>query len=468
MNRLKFVVDFATPKLRSLARFFAAQGITLAGNVLYGLLCVRLLPASEYAKFVVLFAVQGTLVILMDVNFSGSLIPLIGDRVDDKQLIADYVASLRKLALRIFVVVGIGLAVCYPILVKNRNWSWQIVLAMVVTLLVSSWFIRIAAAYGAVLILMRDRAVWYRGQMIASLGTLALLGIFWACRSLSGFAAILINVSGLVFTGVFYFYRARRLLGVQGTPAAEKVKSIIRLAAPNVPQSIFYALQGQIPMFVITFLGRTSSVAGIGALGRLGQVFALFIQMGPMLIEPYFAKLPKQRLKSSYLSVFAIATTACIAIALLSAWLPEVFLWVLGPTYRSLRTEVMLAIIASAISCLSSVLWFMHSARRFIYWWSNVTGIALIFAVQLLFIVKTDISTLRMVLWMNVATNAAGLLINIFCGLYGFVKGPREVEDFPVVPSEETVQAQELLDLREKEQEVLLSTSFTAPPHEEA
>jgi O-antigen/teichoic acid export membrane protein len=463
MKGLQALVDFAIPKLRSLLRFFASQGITLAGNVLYGLLCVRLLPASDYAMFVVLFAVQGTLVILMDVNFSGSLIPLIGERVDDRQLIADYLASLRRLALRIFFIVGFGLAIFYPLLVKNRGWNWQIVTAMVMTLLVSSWFIRVGAAYGAVLILLRDREMWYRGQMIASIGTLALIVVFWWCKWLTGFAAILINVSGLVFTGAFYFYRARRLLGVRGVASPEKVKSIIKLAAPNVPQSIFYALQGQIPMFVITFLGRTVSVAGIGALGRLGQLFALFIQMGPMLIEPYFAKLPKQRLRSSYLSVLAIATAACLAISVSSLCLPEVFLWVLGPTYQNLRVEVMLAITASAVSCLSSVLWFMHSARRFIYWWSNISSITFVFAVQLLFILKTDLSTIRMVLWMNVATNTVNLLINLLSGVYGFMRGPREVEASPLEAASDDAEIEQLLELRAKEQETIFSTSFDGP-----
>jgi hypothetical protein len=53
----------------------------------------RSTPSSSYS-----FGVQGTLVVLMDVNFSGTLIPLIGDRIDNRKLIADYVASLRQLS----------------------------------------------------------------------------------------------------------------------------------------------------------------------------------------------------------------------------------------------------------------------------------------------------------------------------------------------------------------------------------
>ena len=98
MSRMHSWREFLRPKLRRVAEFLSKQGITVAGNLLYGLLCIRLLPVPDYAKFVVLFGVQGTLIVLMDIGISGTLIPLVAHRIDDRQLIADYVASLRKLA----------------------------------------------------------------------------------------------------------------------------------------------------------------------------------------------------------------------------------------------------------------------------------------------------------------------------------------------------------------------------------
>src|ERR1700709_476650 len=127
-NRRNFrgLYDQIAAKARALLHYFTAQGITIAAQPLYGLLCVRLLPSSEYAKFVVLFGVQGTLVVLMDVNFSGTLIPLIGDRIDNGNMIADSGASLRQLSYWAFALVGAGTVVCYPILVRHRNWNWTI------------------------------------------------------------------------------------------------------------------------------------------------------------------------------------------------------------------------------------------------------------------------------------------------------------------------------------------------------
>ena len=146
-------------------------GDCLAGDPIYGLLCVRLLPTTEYAKFVVLFGVQATLVILMDVNFSGTLIPLIGEDVHDRKRIADYVASLRKLANWLYALMSLVAIFAYPRLVQHRGWTHHTVWEMVIILLVSCWFLRVSAAYGTVMILLCDRTNWYRGQMISSLGT---------------------------------------------------------------------------------------------------------------------------------------------------------------------------------------------------------------------------------------------------------------------------------------------------------
>ena len=46
---------YLVPKLHRFAEFFVSQGITTAGNLVYGFLCVRLLPIPAYAEFAVVF-----------------------------------------------------------------------------------------------------------------------------------------------------------------------------------------------------------------------------------------------------------------------------------------------------------------------------------------------------------------------------------------------------------------------------
>ena len=428
MNRWQAWRAFLIPKLHRVAEFLVAQGITLAGNLLYGLLCVRLLPLAGYAKFAVVFAYLGSLVVLMDIGISSSLVPLVGNRVDDRQLIADYVASLRQLAHRLFAMMAPATAVVFPFLVRKQAWGWPVVSAMVAILVVAAWCARVSAAYGAVLILRRDRKRYYRAQMTTSLGTLSLLVGLWALHWLNAWTAILLNVAGIVYVSQVYFFRARNLLGVHGNPSKQKREAILRLIMPNIPNVLFYAVQGQISLMLITIFGRTAGVASVGALGRLAQIFVLLAQMNPLLIEPYFAKLARARLKSTYLGTLALVGTLSFGAVGLARAFPELFLWVLGPKYSNLRFEVVLVIAAGAIRHVSGLMWIIHCSRRFVYWWNNVMTIVLTILVQVVFLWKTDLGTVRSVLIFNIASALAGLLVNALCGVYGFRQGPRQIE----------------------------------------
>jgi O-antigen/teichoic acid export membrane protein len=431
MSHLQYRGTSIARKLHRVFEFFTSQGITVAGNLFYGFLCVRLLPISEYAKFTVVFAVLGTISLLMDISFSSTLLPLIGERTDDRQLIADYVASLRQLAHWLFLAMAPITVIAYPFFVRKQHWSWPVVAAMVVILLVAAWYARVSGAYAVVLLVRRDRKPWYRAQMISSLGTLGLLTVFWAAHALNAFSAILLNVAGIVFVALSYFFRAKHLLGVIGKPSRQLRREIIHLSLPTIPNAVFYALQGQVSLLLITLFGHAAEVANVGALGRLGQIFALFSQMSPLLIEPYFASLPEARLKRSYLGLVAAEGVLCLLVTGVARAFPEPFLWILGHNYRGLGYEVFLVMASSSLAYFGSVLLFVHNARRFTYWWNGGAFISLTLLVQIYFLCKVDLSSLRSILIMNLCTSLAGLAVALFTGIYGFVRGPRSLAEAP-------------------------------------
>ena len=413
-----------------------AQGIALAARLVYGFLCVRLLPVPEYAKFAVVFGFLGTLAVLMDFAFSGTLMPLVGERVDDRQLIADYVASLRQLAHWVYMVLAPAAVILYPLLVHKQQWSWRVVTAMVAILLFAAWCDRMSGTYGAVLILCRDRRVWYRAQMIAGLGALALLCVLWAVHGINAFSAILISVAGNVYVCLCYYFRVQHLLGVTGHASREKRNAIVHLGLPNLPNIVFYAFQGQISLLLITIFGHTAAVASVGALSRLGQLFILFSYMTPLLIEPYFARLPRSKLGRNYLGVLAVEGVFCLLVAGLAGYFPQIFLWILGHKYSGLRHEVLLMIAGSCIAYFNSIVWVIHCSRKFVYWWNGALTIILTLAVQALLIRTMDLSTVRAVLILNLATVGVSLLVNLITGIYGFVCGPRKSADFTPVLTE--------------------------------
>jgi len=365
--------------------------------------------------------------VLLDVGISGTFIPLVGERIEDRQLIADYLASIRQIAHWLFAIAAPITVVAYPLLVRNRHWSWQVVAAMVAIVLVSAWFARVGATYGSVLFLRRDRYRWYQAQVVSSIGSLALLGIFNAFHRFGAFTAILIGVAKIIGVAAVYHWRAHQLLGVKGTPSKEKRTAVVQLAMPSVSSVVYYALSGQISILLITIFGRTAAVASVGALSRLGQIFTLLSPMNAILVEPYFARLPKERLKSHYLMAVAAAGACGAGMVALACIFPGLFLWVLGPKYAGLRTEVVLVILAGAIGLVGGVNASINSSRRFVYYAFVLTDNIVTLIVQAIFIWKVDLSTVKAVLWFNIATITPTFIIGFLAAFYGFVRGGRRV-----------------------------------------
>ncbi len=435
MSRLQRWKTFFGPKVHRVIEFLRSQGITMAGNLFYGFLCVRLLSVADYAKYAVVFGFLPTLSVLMDVGFSGALLPLIGERIDDRRLIADFVASLRQIAHWLYLLICPVAVIVYPLIVHRQHWAWQVVGAMIALLLAAVWCARVYGAYGAVLIVRRDRKSWYRIQMTSSLGTLALLGLAWAAHLLTGISAMLINVAGMAYVACAFYLQARRLLGVKGEASPEKRNAIVHFAAPNLPNMVFYAFQGQISLFLIAFFGRAAGIAGLGALSRLGQVFVLLTQMTPVLIEPYFARLPRTRLKRNYVGLLLIEVLICGVITGLVRFFPEPLLWILGPKYSGLHYEVFLLIVVSSLGYLYTVFWVVNNACRFVYWWNSFAIIILTLGIQVIFIWKADLSTIRGVLTMSLCASVANFAVVLVTGIYGFVFGPR-LEKTPAIDRE--------------------------------
>lgn len=429
MTQLKKAAEFFAPKLRQVFHFLTRQGLAMGGNMLYGLLCVRMLPKPEYAKFAVLFGYMGTVNVLLDIGVVSTLAPLVGEQVDNLQLIANYLASVRRVMLRLYLIAAPLAGTVFVLLVYKQNWGTAVIAQMLVVLLATAWFVRLSSTYGVVLTVRRDRSSYYRAQMIGSLSSLALLTLFWSLHWINLYVCILLNVAQILYIALCYYYRALKLLGVKGKASKLYEKAVVQLALPNAPGAIFYAIQGQITLMLITVFGHNaSSVADVGALSRLAQILVFFSQMNPILVEPFFSRLPASRLKRTYLLSVTVVTIGAVLFTLTGFAFPAFYLWILGPHYSQLRIEVGLVILGSAIRYVNGFMWVIHSSRRFVYWWNNITNIVLTLLVQAVFLWKFDLSSVRSVLIFNIASALVGTFVTIACGIYGFLYGPQKMD----------------------------------------
>jgi hypothetical protein len=178
---------------------------------------------------------------------------------------------------------------------------------------------------------------------------------------------------------------------------------------------------------LITIFGRTGGVASVGALSRFAQIFSLFSRMNPILIEPYFAKLPKARLKSHYAGTLAAYVGFGLSVVILARVFPGLFLWVLGPKYANLRHELLLAIATGSLGLISGLMYTINCSRRFVYYWQSVGNIVLTILVQAAFIWKGDLSSVRTALWFSLAPALLSPVVHGTVALYGLTRGGRKI-----------------------------------------
>src|SRR6185312_2876806 len=106
----------------------------------------------------------------------------------------------------------------------------------------------------------------------------------------------------------------------------------IRKLAPN---ALFYCVQGQITVFLISlFAHQVSSIAEVGALGRLAMIFAVLSNLLTNVFIPAFARCHENRkLRLLYAEIVGVVVIFSLAVIAGAALFPDEFLFVLGNKY---------------------------------------------------------------------------------------------------------------------------------------
>src|SRR6202035_1441115 len=107
-----------------------------------------------------------------------------------------------------------------------------------------------------------------------------------------------------------------------------------------------FCFQGQITVVLISFFGRdVSSVAEVGALGRLAMVFTVLTNLLTNVLGPAFARChDPRRLRWQYAAIVGAVTAFSIALISAALLFPGAFLYVLGGKYAHLERELVLMV----------------------------------------------------------------------------------------------------------------------------
>jgi O-antigen/teichoic acid export membrane protein len=407
--------------------FFLGQGALQGVQVLAGLFLVRKLSIDAYAQFGLAFGFQATMSTLMDLGFSSTIIPLVGERRDDRALVGRYVRSAKHLRdLTFWILAPFAVTAILAIMYKH-HWSWSLQLLLLSSVLLTLYSSGRVSYSSAPLFLFGRLRDFYLPQTLSGLVRVAAYGVLRLAGSLNAWTAAWLNALNVTVNGSLLGKKSRQYVEWPSSDDPSTDREMFRYILPATPAIIFSAFQSQISLFLISIFGQTTNIAEVAALGRLGQLFSVLMTFNVVVVEPYIARVSRQRLPPIYFGFLALAAVLCAPVVLFAFDAPAPFLWLLGSKYENLGGTVGWVVLAACINYLAGLIWIMNRARRWLFWHGTILEVVLVLAVQIAYVVFVGVHTTQEAVLFTFASSFCYVAAHSYIGIYGFLKGPRTV-----------------------------------------
>jgi O-antigen/teichoic acid export membrane protein len=349
-----------------LVKFAFVQAFAQVLGFAAGLLIVRSLPKREYAFYTIGNTMLSTILVLADSGISSAL-TAIGGRVwqNSRQL-----GSLLNTALQLrrqLAVLTIVAVVPVLIWLLSQNGASRFTIAVLVVAVLAGSGLELVTRIYAVALRLRSEIRQIQNQaMVSALVKLAIVGI-----ALFTLINATIAILSVVVGYAVQFWMLRRWVHgkvEQNVPADPAMRSeIVAVLKRQAPHSIYYCLQSQITVWLISMFGNANNVADVGALGRLAVFFALLSTITAEIVLPAFARIQSvHQLRLRYVQVVAAYFGLSILSIAAVIVFPQQILSILGPQYSGLGAEGILMAACAVVSTTAGFLWAINSARAWI------------------------------------------------------------------------------------------------------
>lgn len=409
----------ALHRARVVGSFAAVQALVQAIGFLAGILLVRSLEQREYAYFTIANTMQGTINVLADIGISIGLFSIGGrvwhDRHRFGELITTALGLRRKLGA---VAILIITPVLYFMLVRNGaslSYTALLISAVIFGLLVQ-------LSLGVLAVVPRLRSDIRKIQTIDLTGSIARLLVLVAFMFLFLNAGVAIIVgSGALLLQYWLLRRyAAEVIDLRASENAEDRKAMIGFIRSQAANAVFFCLQGQITIFLISFFARRAgSVAEVGALGRLAMIFVILGNLLTNVFVPAFARCQDAR-KLRWLYAGIVGGVAGFSLLVLggTAFFPNQFLFVLGHKYAHLQHELLLMVAGAVLNALTGTFWALNASKAWIA--GSWLYIPLTLVTQIALIPFIDFSSVMDVLTFNLLSAIPSFALNLVLSYRGF------------------------------------------------
>ena len=422
--------ETSSPILRALRRarvvgnFAIVQAIVQVIGFGSGILIIRTLEQREYAYFTIANTMQGTINLLADIGISVGLISIGGrvwhDRQRFGQLINTALRARKKLG-----AVAIIIVTPFLFFLLSRNGAPVFYSTILILLLLAGILVQLSLGVLSVVPRLRSditriQIIDFTGATVRFVTLLALALIF-----LNAGIAIAVASATLFLQYLMLRRYAAGVIDLEAPPNPEDRQEIVRLVKHLAPNAIFYSVQGQITVFLISIFARqATSVAEVGALGRLAMIFTVLSNLLANIFVPAFARCHEpRRLRLLYIAIVG-GVLGFSALVLAAAGLfPKEFLFVLGNKYAHLGRELLLIVGGTVFSALAGTLWALNASKAWVK--GSWLYIPLTLGTQIALIPYTDFSSVAGVLIFNLISVVPSLFLNLALSYRGFRSLPQ-------------------------------------------
>jgi O-antigen/teichoic acid export membrane protein len=358
-------------RLLEWARLFASysfvQAIAQGLGFLAGILIVRSLKKEEYAYFLIVNTMIPMMNLLSDNGISSSLFAIGGKVWQDDQRMGSLIKTAmilrRQLVLVSFIVVT-------PILIwllMHNHAPLHTVVWLVLLTLVGVFFQLNIGVLNVVLSLRQQLSRMQTLVFVSVLPRLMLIVLFIALGILNASWAIVAGCFALIVQYVLLRHWVKPQIDWHAPSDVQYRKDTIAIVKQQAPQIIYFCLQSQIGIWLISIFGHTHSVADLGALGRIGMIFSIFVSTTLALVAPRFARCQDAtRLRTLYVLIL-IGFAGVLMLGVVFAWLfPAPLLWLLGAQYAKLGNLMCLSVLATATYSLAGLIYSLNVNRGWI------------------------------------------------------------------------------------------------------
>lgn len=366
-----FLADTWQKIVRTFRMFFAylmSQVGMQVMNFASGLLLIRAMAKDQYAAYTIMNTLVPVMLVLSDTGISSGVMAIGRHHFQDNEkmgrLVSTALQMRRKFALYSFAIIGPFLA---WMLFRNSVDVWTIALLTIASLAgISSQLM--SAVLKAVLGLRQQFPPLMRMGLASTLLRLALIaGLIFLFTEISAFTAILAGTCS-IFLETFIALRATKPQIVWNAPPdPEYKKEIFSLVWRTLPFTIYYCIQGQLSIWLISIFGHGEQVADLGAATRLAIIFTtVCTTFAALLINKFAIANGRRRLLLQFFQIAAGLVVILTSVVMFSYIYPAPFVWLLGDKYINMSPLIWLVILCSGVGQISGVMFMLNTSKGWI------------------------------------------------------------------------------------------------------